>query len=217
MGKEHATHDSGPGLRHGPFQRSVGRTFAATVIGVDPSAKMLAQAAGKRTQGAVRLVRGAGETIPLQDRAVDLIFTSMAYHHFTDAARVVRECRRVSSRHAVTFVRTGTRDRADEYAYVPFLPATRALIKARLPSVQQIAETFESAGFTAAFMGTVVQEIAPTYQRYAEKLEACGDSVLASLDPSELKKGIDASRGHDAGVDPAPVTEPIDKLVFRRP
>jgi hypothetical protein len=141
----------------------------------------------------------------------------MTYHHFVDAARVVQECRRVSTTKAVTFVRTGTRDRTDEYAYVPFLPATRRLMHARLPSVQQIAETFESAGFTTAFTGTVVQEIAPTYQQYAEKLEAGGDSVLASLDPSVLKSGIEAIRRHATRVDPVPVTEPIDILVFRAP
>jgi hypothetical protein len=140
----------------------------------------------------------------------------MVYHHFADAGRVAQECRRVSTSNAVTIVRTGTRDRTDEYAYVPFMPATRALIQARMPSVQQIAETFESAGFTTAFTGTVVQEIAPTYQQYAEKLEAGGDSVLASLDPSELKSGIDSIRRHAMRVDPVPVVEPIDILVFRR-
>ena len=121
----------------------------------------------------------------------------------------------MSSPNAVTFVRTGTRDRTDEYAYVPFLPATRSLIQARLPSVRQIADTFSLAGFSTMFTGNVVQEIAASHQQYAERLEAGGDSILASLDPGVLKSGIEAIRRHAVRVDPLPVMEPIDVLVFR--
>jgi ubiquinone/menaquinone biosynthesis C-methylase UbiE len=203
------------GCGTGRFSDPLALRFAATVIAVDPSAKMLAQAMGKHMRGAVRLVRGVGEAIPLRDEAVNLVFTSMAYHHFTDAVRVVQECRRVSSSNALTFVRTGTRERTDEYAYVPFIPAARPLIQGRLPSAQHIADIFESAGFATMFIGKVVQQIAPSYQEYADKLEAGGDSVLASVDRSEMKSGIDAIRRYALCVDPLPVTEPIDILVFR--
>ena len=84
---------------------------------------------------------------------IDLIFTSMAYHHFRDAARVAHDCRRVCRQGAVA--------------------------------------------------------------EYAEKLTAGGDSILASIEPRELHSGIEAIRRHAARVDPIPVTEPIDILVFR--
>jgi hypothetical protein len=65
------------------------------------------------------------------------------------------------------------------------------------------------------FTGTVVQQIASTYQEYAEKLTAGGDSILASIDPDELASGIEAIRRHALRADQVPVTEPIDVLVFR--
>lgn len=203
------------GCGTGRFSDPLAVKFGASVIALDPSTKMLVQAASKPNRGVVRLIRAAGEAIPLASNTIDLLFTSMAYHHFRDTARVAQECRRVCRQRAVTFVRTGTRDRIENYAYVPFIPASRPLILSRLPSVAQVTQTFASAGFSAMFTGTVVQQIASTYQEYAEKLTAGGDSILASIKPDELTNGIEAIRRHALRADPVPVTEPIDVLVFR--
>jgi len=202
------------GCGTGRFTVPMAERFNATTIGLDPSRKMLAEAAAKRISGA-HLVRGSGEAIPLRDETIDLVFTSMTYHHFSDAVRVAQECHRVSRPNAVTFVRTGTRDRIDEYAYVPFIPATRPLIDERLPSVDDVTRTFQSAGLDTIFTGTIVQPIARSFREYATKLEAGGDSVLASLSPEVLRSGLDAIRRHSDRVDPQLVTEPIDILVFR--
>ena len=202
------------GCGTGRFAEPLAVRFAATVVALDPSRKMLAEAAAKRLPG-TRLVRAIGEAVPLQANSVDLVFTSMAYHHFSDAARVAQECRRVSRSKAVTFVRMGTRDRIEEYAYVPFIPATKPLLHERLPSVQQVTQTFESAGLVTVSTGTVVQQIARTFLEYSEKLEAGGDSILASVEPSVLRRGLEAIRRYGDRVDPLPVTEPIDVLVFR--
>ena len=52
---------------------------------------------------------------------------------------------------------------------------------------------------------------------YAEKLAAGGDSVLARVSAPELEAGLEHVRRHAAEVDPEPVTEPIDLLVFELP
>jgi ubiquinone/menaquinone biosynthesis C-methylase UbiE len=101
------------GCGTGRFSDPLAVRFGAKVIALDPSAKMLAEAAGKPNRGPVRLIRAAGEAIPLASNTIDLLFTSMAYHHFRDTARVAQECRRVCRQRAVTFVRTGTRDRVE--------------------------------------------------------------------------------------------------------
>jgi putative ABC transport system permease protein len=72
------------GCGTGRFSDALATRFAATVFGVDPSQRMLAQARGKPTQGDVRYVCGAGEALPLPDQTVDLIFMSMVFHHFND-------------------------------------------------------------------------------------------------------------------------------------
>lgn len=203
------------GCGTGRFSDALASRFAATVIAVDPSEKMLAEARRKRMRGEVRLVRAAGEAIPIANDTVDLVYTSMVYHHFTDAERVADECRRISQPQAMTFVRTGTRDSADDYAFVPFIPETRPLINERLPSREEIVRTFEAVGWRTMAVDVVVQQIAPTYHAYADKLAAGGDSILASLQSHELENGLEAIRRHASRVDPRPVTEPIDIFVFR--
>ena len=201
------------GCGTGRFSNSLALRFGATVIAIDPSHKMLAQAKRKDMRGTVHLVRGSGEAIPLSDRGADVIFISMAYHHFTDTYRAALECRRVAP---LVFVRTGTRDRIEEYPYVEFMPASRPLLSERLPSAQEIVETFARAGFDPHATDVIVQQIAPTYGEYADRLAAGGDSVLASLEQRDFDNGLAAIRGYARAVDPVPVTEPIDVLVFRR-
>jgi ubiquinone/menaquinone biosynthesis C-methylase UbiE len=204
------------GCGTGRFSDALATWFAATVIGVDPSRKMLEQARGKPTKGAVQYVRGAAEALPLADGSCDLIFMSMVFHHFTDSGTVARECRRVLPDGRIVFLRAGTVEQIPAYPYVEFIPATKPLLYERLNAKRTITDTFEAAGFSTIAAELVVQQIAPSYEAYADKLAAGGDSILASLNPRELEEGLSALRRHATLIDPQPVTEPIDVLVFRR-
>lgn len=204
------------GCGTGRFSDALATWFAATVIGVDPSRKMLEQARGKLTKRAVQYVRGTAEALPLADDSCDLIFMSMVFHHFTDPDTVARESRRVLHDGRIVFLRAGTVEQIAAYPYVEFIPATKPLLYERLNTKRAITDTFEAAGFSTIAAELVVQQIAPTYEAYADKLAAGGDSILASLNPRDLEEGLCAVRRHAALVDPQPVTEPIDMLVFRR-
>jgi ubiquinone/menaquinone biosynthesis C-methylase UbiE len=204
------------GCGTGRFSGALATWFGTTVIGVDPSRKMLDQATGKSHKGVVRYVRGSGEAVPLADGACDLVFMSMVFHHFSDPGAVARECRRVLRDGGIMFLRAGTVEQIPAYPYVEFIPATKPLLYARLNAAHDITKTFELAGFSHVATELVVQQIAPTYDAYAGKLAAGSDSILASLNARELEEGLNAVRRHGARVDPMPVTEPIDVFVFRR-
>ena len=199
------------GCGTGRFSFDLAATFHATVIGVDPSEKMLREAAKKTGVERVWLTRGVGEALPLAAQSADLVFMSMVYHHFRDPAEVGRECRRVLRPGGHVFLRTGSSDQIDQYAYVPFFPTSRQVLNTRLPSIAAQRAAFEDAGFCHAAGGIEVQEIAPSYAVYADKLAAGADSVLASLPETEFHDGIEAVRAVKNG---GPVTEPIDFLVF---
>lgn len=64
----------------------------ARLIGVDPSVGMIE--AGRRVTPAELHVAGA-EAIPLPDASVDLAFSTIAFHHWADPARGLREVARV--------------------------------------------------------------------------------------------------------------------------
>lgn len=203
------------GCGTGRFSDALATWFSAAVIGVDPSRKMLEQARRKLTKGAVTYVRGSGESLPLVKESCDLIFMSMAFHHFNDSAAVARECRRVLRDGRMLFVRAGTVEQIPEYPYVEFIPATKPLLYERLNRKCQITDTFEAAGLSTVATELVAQQIAPTYEAYTDRLTAGGDSILASLNARDLEEGLSALRRHAARVDPQPVTEPIDVFVFR--
>lgn len=200
------------GCGTGRFSEGLARRFDARVIGIDPSAKMLARAREKRRAPRLHYQRGHAEAIPLVSGAVDVIFMSMSFHHFTDPGSAARECGRVLRRGGTVMVRTGTRERISSYPYVPFFPQTLPILVDVLPTTTRLIDVFESAGFRCIASTVVSQSIAPDWKSYADKLETGSDSVLARLSAGELATGIKAVRDH---AEPGPIVEPIDVLFFR--
>ncbi|HEV8430243.1 MAG TPA: hypothetical protein VGQ41_20235 [Pyrinomonadaceae bacterium] len=83
-----------------------------------------------------------------------------------------------------------------------------------LLTIVVVATLFESAGFKLLAEDVIVQEIAPNYVAYAERLATGADSILASLTRNEFDAGMTALRSY-ARSNNDPVTEPIDVFVFR--
>jgi ubiquinone/menaquinone biosynthesis C-methylase UbiE len=202
------------GCGTGRFSQGLSDYFDADVVGVDPSKKMLARAVEKNGNTRVSYVEGAAEAIPLDAASVDMVFTSMTFHHFVDRAQTARECRRVLQRDGVLVVRTATREQIDRYPYTAFIPRARALHEAILPRLDEIRAVFEGAGFRHRSSDIITQTIAPDWAVYAEKLAAGGDSVLARLTAHELATGLARVRRHAAEAANVAVTEPIDLLIF---
>lgn len=175
------------GCGTGRFSEALAAHFEAEVIGIDPSKKMLEQARGKLRDHRVRYELGHAEAIPLADDSVDLVFMSMIFHHLDDPALAARECRRVLRDGAPAFLRTGTRERIPSYPYVDFFPKSRPILNDCLPTGAYMREVFESAGFSTVASNVVVQEIAPDYPAYIEKVLAGADSVLARLTRSDFE------------------------------
>jgi len=198
----------------GRFAPALADHFDADVLGVDPSLRMLARAHAKPRSRQVRYGAGRGEALPIADGGVDLVFISMAFHHFSDPDRVAAECRRVLRDGGTVFLRAGTRDRIDTYPYVPFFPESVPLLYDTLDACAQMHAVFEGAGFDTLRQDLLEQRIAATHSEYADKLEAGGDSVLARLDPADFQAGLARLRAHASRIDPRPVTELIDWFAF---
>lgn len=202
------------GCGTGRFSQALADHFCAEVVGIDPSIKMLEQARRKLCDRRVRYELGRGEAIPLPDSSVDLIFMSMVFHHFDNPILAARECRRVLRDGAVVFLRAGSRGRISSYPYVDFFPGSRSILEDCLPTSAFMREVFESAGFSTVTSDVVIQQIAPNYAAYAEKLSVGADSVLARLSRSDFEAGIEAIRSHATRTGEQAVCEPIDVYVF---
>lgn len=69
------------GCGTGRFSGALANRFETTVIGVDPSRSMLAQAISNVPQENVTFRSGDAQNIPVEDESVSLILLSMVYHH----------------------------------------------------------------------------------------------------------------------------------------
>jgi SAM-dependent methyltransferase len=203
------------GCGTGRYSAALAAHFDARVIAVDPSEKMLAEARGKPADG-VRFFLGSGEAVPLPDNAVDMVFMSMVFHHFESPERAVGECRRVLRQGGVVCLRAGVTDRIDDYAYVPFFPATPALLNRNLQSLAFIEATFLAAGFQRVHHEVIASEAATDWASYAERTALRADSILAQLTDREFECGMAALREFTAAGPPGPVVDPVDFFVFRR-
>ena len=201
------------GCGTGRFTEGLAGRFNATVVGVDPSHKMLAEARSQQTHPRVFYTRGSGEFLPLKTNSVDVVFMSMVFHHFTDAPAVAQECNRVLRPGGRLCLRTGSREKIPAYPYVPYFPGSVRILEQQLPSIRFQCKVFEGASFKVLFAGEVTQQIAANFTAYADKVALRADSVLVRLEDKEFDAGMAMLRAQKP---PGPVVEPIDFVVFAK-
>jgi ubiquinone/menaquinone biosynthesis C-methylase UbiE len=204
------------GCGTGRFSQGLAARFNARVIGIDPSKKMLDETRGTLNHRRVFYVCSRAEDLPLPASCIDLVFISMVFHHFVDPKAAALECKRVLRQDGRICLRTASREQIPMYPYVPFFPSSQTLLRERLPSIAFQRGVFEAAGFRTLSSDVVVQEIAPNYSSYANKLSVKADSILASLHDIDFQTGLEALRCKANTTAAQALTEPIDFLVFEK-
>ena len=147
------------GCGTGRFSEVLATHFGVKVIGIDPSQQMVDRARRKPATESVAYRQGSAEAIPLPDRCADLVFMSMVYHHFSDRAAVARECHRVLRPAGYVCIRNAVQE--TDFPHRHFFPALQTMIDRELPTRQEIASVFATAGFTPVANQVVTQKTAP--------------------------------------------------------
>ena len=202
------------GCGTGRFSKPLADRFAAKVIGIDPSQRMLAVARTKRGQGRVEFMLAPAERLPLANRSADLVFMSMVLHHLPDKETAARECCRILRAGGRFCMRTCTRDIV--YPQSRFFPGILPMLKADLPSAAEIIVLFEAAGLRSCLHQLVTHTLATDWQQFSDKLALRADSFLARLPDEEFAGGMAKLRAHAAQSAPEHITEMIDFFVFER-
>jgi ubiquinone/menaquinone biosynthesis C-methylase UbiE len=82
------------GCGTGRLLRRLGARWpGAQLVGVDLAEGMVAQARAQTPGAAIEV--GRAEALPLPDASVDLVTSTVSFHHWTDQARGIREAARV--------------------------------------------------------------------------------------------------------------------------
>jgi len=203
------------GCGTGRFSAALAEEFAAPVIGVDPAQTMLAKARENVEHPRIRFTAGESSAIPLPDGAADLVFVSMAYHHFDDRPAAAHEMRRVLGPGGIAAIRNSTADALDGFGFLEYFPAARALAQAALPRRDQLTASMRAAGFEPLLHQVIAHEMAPTWAAYCDKIAARALSFLAMIPDGDFEAGLSAMRRETVRV--GPILEPIDLFAFRAP
>ena len=200
------------GCGTGRFSAALAKGLDADVLRVDPSARMLAQARSK-TAARVRFREGSAERIPADPESADLVFASMAFHHFRDRAAAARECRRVLKLRGCLAIRNSTTDQAHHFPYNGYFEGYEAASRASLPSAEEIEAAFSGAGFARIAHEVIEHPMAPDWPTLIERTAALADSVISRLPPPAIEAGLAAMRARPK---PGPVTMMVDLIVLQR-
>ena len=205
------------GCGTGRFTQALADLYGARALGIDPSRAMLAQGGGKATSSDVRFVCAAAEAVPAADAAFDLIFSSMAFHHFADRDAAARECRRVLKPGGFVVIRNATREKARQSPYARFFRGFLAVVDAKLPAQADIADVFSRTGLALQAHVPIWHEMAPRWDDLADKASLRVDSLLVAIEDSAFEDGLRAMRAYAerAGPDERIGFE-IDLYVFQR-
>ena len=203
------------GCGPGRFSAWLAELFDAAVLGLDPSARMLATAPAAPR---VRYVNAAGEALPLRSGRLDLAFLSLVYHHLDDPAAVARELRRALRPGGRVLVRTTTRENLAGFAYLAFFPEARALDERRMPARAALRSVFAGAGLAEAAHRTVWQRVAPGPAEYATRIGTRAISTLQQISDTAFARGLAAleAHGRTLAADHA-FLEPLDVFAFAAP
>jgi len=189
--------------------------FKSTLVGIDPSWKMLEKA--RATSGRIRLIQGSAEHVPLKDGAIDMVYCSQVYHHMQDKHAALDEIHRILQPNGFLCIRNSTIENLDSLLHLKFFPRAYKDDHTLLPLRQEVFDLAADIGFLLKGHEILRQKFAHTRTELIDKIRLRGLSDLAAIPDSEFKEGLQALEAYctKAGSD-IPVYEDMDLFVFRR-
>jgi ubiquinone/menaquinone biosynthesis C-methylase UbiE len=203
------------GCGTGAYSEWLDEAFDATVIGVEPSARMRAVAEREHAHPRVRYLDGSAERIPLANDSCDAALLSNVLHHVQDLDACLSELGRVIRSGGLVLVRGSLR--GSRVPFLDYFPAARPIARDQSPPVGEVVAAFSEGGFEHVASEVVDQETSPSFRDYYERVRLRAISTLELIGDDEFEQGIERMRRvAEAETESVPVIEQIDLVVFRR-
>jgi len=204
------------GCGTGRFTVPLAEQWGASVIGVDPSQKMLREAAHHSRSRRIAYREGEAESIPLGANVAALIFMSNAIHHVKSLDQALREMWRVLQPHGIVFIRNYSLENLESLPYLQFFPEAMHISRNMIWPRSTWVEHFTSRGFAQLSQGTMLQEASPDFESYLRKIESRAYSDLALISDEAFARGIARMKEACASLGSGSVLEEVDYFVFQR-
>lgn len=198
----------------GRFTSLLAETFGGPVHGVEPSARMRAQAEAAPHPPSVTYRAGSAEAIPLADGSCDLVLMFLSLHHVRDRPAAAREIRRVLASGGRVLIRSHFSDRMPEVHWHRWFPRARAIEMEMFPATDEIIAMFAGVGLHPLALDVIHETFSDSLAQSAERLKARAISTFEHLDETEIVEGferMDRAVAEDPG---GPVTGDSDLMVF---
>ncbi|WP_288878816.1 class I SAM-dependent methyltransferase [Pedobacter panaciterrae] len=114
------------------------------ITGVDPSEKMLEEAARRHPEG--KWVKASAEHVPVEDGAYKGAIATLTIHHWSDIPKAFAEISRVLSHKGRLVMFTATPKQMESYWLNHYFPDMLKASIAQMPSLQQMEEAAIQAG-----------------------------------------------------------------------
>lgn len=202
------------GCGTGRLSAGLANGYAAQVIGVDPSEKMLREAQAKDLGPDVSFRRGSAETITVESGWADLVFMSMVFHHIDDRETAAAECMRVLAPGGCVAIRNATREQAASVPFNGWFEGFEAVYEARMPALAEITAPFEAAGFRLIGRRVIDQPTHPDWTTFVTRTAQRADSLLIRLPDAAFEAGMARLRAANR---PGPVHDRVDLVVLQTP
>ncbi len=176
------------GCGTGNYADALQRLSTAHIVGVDPSAGMLAHA--RQKNAAVSFRQGDAAHLPLDAAAVDLVYMTDVIHHVPDIDRLFGEIARVLKPGGKACIVTQSHAQIAARPIARFFPATIAADRARYPDIPAIIAAATGQGL--AFLDAEIDGDDETVldHSFLELARAKGYSMLQLITDADYQAGL---------------------------
>ncbi|MBN1979332.1 MAG: methyltransferase domain-containing protein [Anaerolineae bacterium] len=183
------------GCGTGRFSTLIAQQFKCAVVGIDPSASMLAKAKAKCYNG-VEWTIGRAEAMPFADGVFDACLASQVIHHFQDQRRAFAEMYRVLAWEGRLGIRHSSHAQLETILDYRFFPSALQIDLERLPDIGVLKDLMHTCGFRLVTEHVVCQQLFESADDYLAKLRSKYASVLSLISKEEYQKGLNEAEAY---------------------
>jgi ubiquinone/menaquinone biosynthesis C-methylase UbiE len=184
------------GCGTGRFSVLIARQFQCSVVGIDPSLSMLAQARSKCSNGEPKCLGARSEALPFSQGAFDVCLASQVIHHFRDKPRAFLELYRVLSDGGRLGIRTAAHEHLTKILDYRFFPSALQIDCERLPNIPDVRDMLLAVGFSTVKQIVIRQQLFESADDYLAKVRNKYSSVLSLISQQEYQNGLEEAAAY---------------------